>query len=142
MLERDEDWRATDRGQVATRAEEGAAKVVERLADVARSALAAAPDIATIGIGVPGPYYPERGSVRDLTNFPGDWDDVPIAPYVGVHSGVATYLINDARAFGLAELRMGSGRGVSSMVGLTLGTGLGGVIVIVAAGYARLTTES
>ena len=39
-------------------------------------------------------------------------------------------LINDARAFGLAELRLGAARGASSMIGLTLGTGIGGVIAI------------
>ncbi len=39
-------------------------------------------------------------------------------------------LINDARAFGLAELRLGAGRGASSMIGLTLGTGVGGVIAV------------
>ena len=44
--------------------------------------------------------------------------------------GLPAFLINDARAFGLAELRLGAGRGASSMVGLTLGTGVGGVIAI------------
>jgi glucokinase len=43
---------------------------------------------------------------------------------------VPVALINDARAFGLAELRLGAGRGASSLVGLTLGTGVGGVIAI------------
>ena len=45
-------------------------------------------------------------------------------------SGVPAFLVNDARAFGLAELRLGAGRGASSMVGLTLGTGVGGVIAV------------
>ena len=45
-------------------------------------------------------------------------------------SACPTRLINDARAFGLAELRLGAGRGARSMIGLTLGTGVGGVIVI------------
>ncbi len=44
--------------------------------------------------------------------------------------GVPAFLINDARAFGLAELRLGAGRGASSMIGLTLGTGVGGVLAI------------
>ena len=39
-------------------------------------------------------------------------------------------LINDARAFGLAELRLGAGRGARNLVGLTLGTGVGGVIAV------------
>ena len=49
---------------------------------------------------------------------------------VGDALGVPAALINDARAFGLAELRLGAGRGASSMVGLTLGTGVGGVIAV------------
>ena len=44
--------------------------------------------------------------------------------------GLPAFLINDARAFGLAELRVGAGRGASSMIGLTLGTGVGGVIAM------------
>jgi len=44
--------------------------------------------------------------------------------------GLPVALINDARAFGLAELRLGAGRGASSLVGLTLGTGVGGVIAV------------
>ncbi len=39
-------------------------------------------------------------------------------------------LINDARAFGVAELRAGAGRGTSAMVGITLGTGIGGVVCL------------
>ena len=40
------------------------------------------------------------------------------------------FLVNDARAFGLAELRLGAGRGASTMIGLTLGTGVGGVVAV------------
>ncbi len=53
-----------------------------------------------------------------------------VAGPVGSALGLPAFLINDARAFGLAELRLGAGRGASSMIGLTLGTGVGGVIAI------------
>ena len=86
--------------------------------------------IASIGIAIPGRYDPASGATGLLPNFPDDWTGVPVAPYVGLHTGIPTHLINDARAFGLAELRLGAGRGASSMVGLTLGTGLGGVVAI------------
>jgi glucokinase len=55
---------------------------------------------------------------------------VPVAGPVGEALGLPATLINDARAFGLAELRLGAARGASSMVGFTLGTGIGGVIAI------------
>jgi glucokinase len=63
-------------------------------------------------------------------NVPGPWDGYPVAGPVGQALGVPVALINDARAFGLAELRLGAARGATSMVGLTLGTGVGGVIAV------------
>ena len=88
------------------------------------------PDISTVGIGVPGLYDPVAGSTRFLVNMPGDWAGRPVAPPVAAALGLPVALINDARAFGLAELRLGAGRGASSMVGLVLGTGVGGVIAV------------
>jgi glucokinase len=49
---------------------------------------------------------------------------------VSAATGLPAFLVNDARAFGLAELRLGAGRGASTMAGLTLGTGVGGVIAV------------
>lgn len=66
-----------------------------------------------------------------LPNVPGDWNGVVVGEPVRAATGLPTVLINDdARAFGLAELRLGAGRGASTMVGLTLGTGVGGCICI------------
>jgi glucokinase len=79
---------------------------------------------------VPGLYDPARGTTRFLVNVPGDWAGRPVGPPVEAALGIPAALINDARAFGLAELRLGAGRGVQAMVGLTLGTGVGGVIAV------------
>jgi glucokinase len=84
----------------------------------------------SVGIGVPGLYDPVEGTIRSLTNVPGAWQDKPVARPVREALGLPVALVNDARAFGLAELRLGAGRGASSMVGLTLGTGVGGVIAV------------
>jgi glucokinase len=81
-------------------------------------------------VGAPGLYDPVTGAARFLVNIPGDWNGRPIAAPVAAALGVPVRLINDARAFGLAELRLGAARGASSMVGLTLGTGVGGVIAV------------
>src|SRR5436190_21664141 len=95
-----------------------------------RSALERWPATTTVGIGVPGLYDPATGRTRFLANLPGGWVDQPVAPSAESALGIPTALINDARAFGLAELRLGAGRGIASMVGLVLGTGVGGVIAI------------
>jgi glucokinase len=131
VVEADGDsWQAIDRGQVPTEASEGPDAVVGRLATIGRTALDRRPTIGSIGIGVPGLYDPASGSARFLVNMPGDWAGRPIAAPLEEALGIPVALINDARAFGLAELRLGAGRGVSSLVGLTLGTGIGGVIAI------------
>ena len=86
--------------------------------------------IASVGIGVPGLYDPATGATRFLVNLPGPWAGHPVAGPVAAATGLPTHLINDARAFGLAELRLGRRSRRSSMIGLTLGTGVGGVLVI------------
>jgi glucokinase len=106
------------------------ASVVAQLAEVGAAAVAAWPVVTTVGIGVPGLYDPVGGTTRFFVNIPGPWAGRPVAGPVGVALGLPAFLINDARAFGLAEIRLGAGRGASSMIGLTLGTGVGGVIVV------------
>jgi glucokinase len=124
------DWQSLDRGQVTTPAADGPDAVVARLAAIGAEAIERDPGVTTVGIGIPGLYDPAAGTTRFLVNIPGAWKDRPVAGPVGAALGLPAALINDARAFGLAELRLGAARGASSMVGLTLGTGIGGVIAI------------
>ncbi len=127
-------WRTLANGQAPTRGATDPAEVpgviVAQLTVVAAEAIAAWGPVVSIGIGVPGLYDPASGRTRFLPNVPGPWDGHPVAGPVAAATGVPAFLINDARAFGLAELRLGAGRGAASMVGLTLGTGVGGVIAI------------
>jgi len=127
-------WSTLAREQVRTRvvADPDAvpAAVTGQLAEVAVAAIAAWGPVASIGIGVPGLYDPADGTTRFLPNVPGPWAGQPVAGPVAEATGVPVALINDARAFGLAELRLGAGRGVLAMVALTLGTGVGGAFAI------------
>jgi glucokinase len=124
-----DDWRVLDRGQVPTRSG-GPDAIVPQLAEVGRVGIERWPGVVSAGVGVPGLYDPRTGATRFLVNIPGPWDGYPVAGPVADALGVPVALINDARAFGLAELRLGAGRGATSMVGLTLGTGVGGVIAV------------
>jgi glucokinase len=131
VAERDsEDWRILDRGHCPTPSGGEPDTVVERLIEVGRDAIARSPGVRSIGIGVPGLYDPAHGTTRFLVNMPRGWAGVAVAGPVGGALGLPAQLINDARAFGLAEHRLGAGRGASSMIGLTLGTGVGGVIAV------------
>lgn len=124
------DWKVIDDGDVPTLGARGPDAVIERLAGVGAEAMNRNPGVCSCGIGVPGLYDPADGTTRFMTNLPGDWAGRPMAQVVGAALRVPTCLTNDARAFGLAELRLGAGRGASSMVGLTLGTGVGGVMAV------------
>ena len=127
-------WAAVARDQVPTRLvadPDGVpASITGQLAEVAVAAAATWGPVASVGIGIPGLYDPVPGTTRFLPNVPGPWAGHPVTAQVAEVAGVPVFLINDARAFGLAELRLGAGRGASSMVGLTLGTGVGGVFAI------------
>jgi len=131
VVERDGDgWHPLDRDQVTTPTADGPDAVVPRLASVGTEAMGRCPGVSSVGIGVPGLYDPAEGTTRFLVNLPGAWAGKPVAGPVGAVLGLPAFLINDARAFGLAELRLGAGRGAASMIGLTLGTGIGGVIAV------------
>jgi glucokinase len=131
VLEQSADaWSVLDRGHISTDSADGPEAVVARLADAGARAVHASPEIVSIGIGVPGLYDAASGTARFLPNLAGNWNGHPIAGPVAEKVGRPAFLINDARAFGLAELRLGAGRGSSTMVGLTLGSGVGGVVAI------------
>jgi glucokinase len=135
VVERDgDDWASLARDQTPSRIgpapERVPDDVVAQLCELATRANAAWGPVRSIAIGVPGLYDPLTGRTRFLPNVPGPWADHPVAGPVGDAVGVPAYLVNDARAFGLAELRLGAARGASTMVGLTLGTGVGGVFAI------------
>jgi glucokinase len=135
MVERSGDgWSTVAREQVATRLDavpdDVPAAVVAQLGEVASTAISTCGPAVSIGIGVPGLYDPVGGTTRFLVNIPGPWAGQPVAGPVAAATDLPTVLVNDARAFGLAELRLGAGRGATSMIGLTLGTGVGGVIAI------------
>lgn len=100
---------------------DGAPRVVEAMAEVAASV----GEVSSIGVGVPGLYEPD-GRTTLLPNVPGAWDGFPLAERLAGRVGLPVRVCNDARAFTLAELRLGAGRGCEDLVALTLGTGVGG----------------
>ena len=81
------------------------------------------------GVGCAGLVDAVHGLVRTSPNLP-RWHDVPLADLMSRALGLPTVLLNDANGFGLAEARVGAGRGASPVVALTIGTGVGGALVV------------
>ena len=82
-----------------------------------------------IGIGVPGLVNSDRGLVEYLVNVKG-WKKVPLARLMQRQMKLKVRVDNDVNAMTLGELKFGAGRGCRNLVCLTLGTGVGGGIVI------------
>jgi glucokinase len=117
-------------GQVRTDTSRGERSVVEQLIEIGRAASKDWGLFDSVGIGVPGLYYPESGATRFIPNVPGNWSGVPVVAEVSAALSAPARMINDARAFTLAEHRLGAGRGATSMLGITVGTGIGGGLII------------
>jgi len=86
-------------------------------------------DIAGIGIGVPGPVDSKRGIVRYFPNIKG-WENVALKSILQRRLGLKVNLDNDVNAMTLAEHKFGAGKGAANLVCLTLGTGVGGGIIL------------
>jgi len=93
-------------------------------------------DCISIGIGSPGTCDSENGVVVRAYNL--NWFDVPLCAMVREHFGIPVYLSNDANCAALAETVAGNAIGCRNMVLITLGTGVGGGIVIDGKIYAGM----
>ncbi len=126
--------RVLARAQGPTDSQAGPQSVLGRMADLVRVACADGaiplPSLDGIGLGVPGVFDSRTGHTQFLPNLQGAWRDVPAGPGLAAKLGRPVWLINDARAFVLAEATLGAGRGHATVVGLTLGTGVGGGIAL------------
>lgn len=85
--------------------------------------------IGAVGIGVPGAVDFERGMTYNLTNVPG-WSNVPLRDLVSGKVGLPTVLENDANCAAYAEFKCGAARGFRNVVVVTLGTGVGGGLIL------------
>jgi glucokinase len=82
-----------------------------------------------VGIGVPGIIHLATGRIYESPNLPG-WADSPVRDEIEQRLGARVFLENDANAAALGEKWLGAGREVPHMAMITLGTGVGGGIVL------------
>ena len=87
------------------------------------------PDLAAIGAGLPGMVDSKNGLVHHLTNVSG-WVNVPLRDLLSLHTGLPAVVENDANAMTYAEWKYGAGRERANVVCVTLGTGVGGGLIL------------
>lgn len=119
-----------------TRAALGADAVVDRICTMVETTIATIiaetgatrSQVAGVGIGAPGPLDRKRGLVIISPNL--GWTNFPLRDRVGDKVGLPAVLDNDANCATLGEWWMGAAKGSRNVVGFTLGTGIGGGLIV------------
>ena len=118
--------------KVSTKADAGTSVVIDRIAASIQQAIGksgvTAASIEAVGIGAPGPLDPETGVVIFAPNL--GWRDVPLKAELEARVGIPTFVDNDVNVGTLGEHAFGAGKGVQNIVGIFVGTGIGGGIIL------------
>lgn len=124
----DPDGAIVARERMPTEGAAGHETVLARMAEAVRRLVGQAPagSVVGVGLGVPGMADVATGVVAGLTNLPGHWHGVPAGPILAEATELPVRVINDARAFAVAESRLGAARGADTALCVTVGTGIGG----------------
>jgi glucokinase len=103
-------------------------QLVELLVREIEEARRARPGVAAVGLGIPATIDHDRGFAISAVNLP--IDNLPIRDVVGKQTGLPIFVDNDANVAALAEHLYGAARGADNAVMLTLGTGIGGGLIL------------
>ncbi len=107
---------------------EGESELVELLVRELEEARSARAGVETIGMGIPATIDHERGVAVAAVNLP--IEDLPIRDIVVERTGLPTFVDNDANVAALAEHLFGAAKGTRNAVMLTIGTGIGGGLIL------------
>lgn len=118
--------------KIKTKAAKGAKVVIKRIAKTSRAVMekmdAQPSDFQALCIGAPGAVVPETGLVKKAPNL--GWKDIPLAKILREHLGIPVFVDNDVNIGAVGEYTYGAGRGAEHMVGIFIGTGIGGGVII------------
>lgn len=115
---------------LATAAYDSPVSIIEAMCSTIRTLLQQHPDAGAIGLGMPGWTDFHRGVLYQLTNVPVWNHEVAVRDIMQRELGLPVVLDNDANCMAYAEWKLGAGQGMESLACLTLGTGIGGGIII------------
>ncbi len=128
----DENYKIIGKGAVKTNAPRPAEAIADDMALAVKLALKNAnvdmKDIVSVGIGSPGAIDTDNGTVVFSGNL--DFANVPLCSMLKERLGVDLYIENDANAATYGEFIAGAGKGTNNFIAVTLGTGVGGGIII------------
>jgi glucokinase len=103
-------------------------QVIEAIVESATELLERNPDVQAVGFGIPSLIDQRTGHAVMSVNLP--LADIPFRDVMSERLGLPVFIDNDANVTTLAEVRFGAARGARDVIGLTIGTGIGGGIVL------------
>ncbi|MFM2220870.1 MAG: hypothetical protein RLZZ553_618 [Verrucomicrobiota bacterium] len=114
---------------IATQDFDGPELLIDAMVRVIQQLRARHQGICAIGVGMPGFVDFENGVVHNLTNVRG-WVEIPLKKWLFEKTSLPTVVENDANCMAYAEWKRGAGRGLKHLVAITMGTGVGGGIIV------------
>lgn len=128
----DENQKILVEDSVPTRVERPYQEIIKDMADLVKNLLnkihATELELSGVGVGSPGTVDAANGVVLYSNNF--DWDNVPLAAELGKYFTCPIKVSNDANCAALGEVKAGAAKQIKNAILLTLGTGVGGGVII------------
>lgn len=103
--------------------------LIDRIVEVVEELRREHPQIAAVGVGVPGAVNFHTGTTYNLTNVKG-WTAIPLRDIMRERTGLPAVVENDANCMTYAEWKFGAAKGCEHAVCVTLGTGVGGGLIL------------
>ncbi len=128
----DENFNIIGKGKVKTNCPRPADQIADSMYEAGMMAIENAglklEDIYEVGVGAPGSVNPKTGMICYSNNL--DFVNTPLGPMLEERFGRKVFLENDANAAALGELMAGAGKGCDQFIAITLGTGVGGGVIM------------
>ena len=103
-------------------------RIVEGVEEACKEAKLKVSEIGAVGIGAPGAIDPDTGTVIEAVNL--RWDNVPLADLLGRKLGKPVVVDNDVNVAVYGENKLGAGENARDLLGVWLGTGIGGGLIL------------
>ncbi len=128
----DENYKVIGKGKLKTNASRPAEEIVDDMANAVFAAIENAgikkDEVISAGVGAPGSVDPVKGIVKYTNNL--NFNNLELCRMLKERTGYEFYIENDANAAAYGEFLAGAGKGTKEFVAITLGTGVGGGIII------------
>src|SRR6201996_5486783 len=103
--------------------------LIDEIVEVITALRAKHPEVAAVGVGLPGFVDSVNGIVHSLTNVAG-WSEVPLQKILTDRTGLPAIIENDAKAMAYGEWKYGAAQNGRHVICITLGTGVGGALIL------------